>query len=138
MSISVRSVAFFPLPAIGLDPGLAPLINAHPSAEVTNRGRVELRRYILGAIAARGAPANPRPQPATDSDDGGPHDPVGSGLDPHSPVITATTDAVGMLVETCDVCDHEPVQHDPIARRYCAATFANALTRRCICTMHTA
>jgi hypothetical protein len=50
--------------------------------------------------------------------------------------MTATTDAVAVLVETCDVCDHEPVQHDRIARRYCAATFANALTRRCICTMH--
>ena len=42
-----------------------------------------------------------------------------------------------MLVETCDVCDHEQTEHDPIARRYCAATFANALTRRCICRMHT-
>jgi hypothetical protein len=53
MSISVRSVAFFPLRAIGLDAGRA-LINAHPSEEDTNRDRVEMRRYILGAIAAPG------------------------------------------------------------------------------------
>jgi hypothetical protein len=52
MSISVRSVAFLPLRAIGLDPGRA-LINAHPSNEDTNRDRVEMRRYVLGAIAAR-------------------------------------------------------------------------------------
>jgi hypothetical protein len=52
MSISLRSVAFFPLRAIGLDPGRA-LMNAHPSEEDTNRDRVEMRRYIIGAIAAR-------------------------------------------------------------------------------------
>lgn len=52
--------------------------------------------------------------------------------------MTASTDAVAVLVETCDVCDHRDMEHDPIARRYCAATLANALTRGCICTMHTA
>ena len=57
--------------------------------------------------------------------------------DPYGPVMTATTDAVAMLVETCDVCDHAQTEHDPIALRYCAAILANALTRRCICTMHT-
>jgi hypothetical protein len=57
--------------------------------------------------------------------------------DPCGPVITATADAVTMLVETCDACDHEQTEHDPIARRYCAATLANALTRGCICRMHT-
>ncbi|SHN47775.1 RGCVC family protein [Cryptosporangium aurantiacum] len=36
--------------------------------------------------------------------------------------------------ETCDVCAHETAAHDPISRRYCAATLANALTRLCICT----
>jgi hypothetical protein len=51
--------------------------------------------------------------------------------------MTATPAAVALLVETCNVCDHEQTQHDPIARRYCAATFANALTRRCICRMRT-
>lgn len=58
--------------------------------------------------------------------------------DPDGPVMTASTDAVAVLVETCDVCDHRDMEHDPIARRYCAATLANALTRGCICTMHTA
>ena len=53
MKISVRSIAFFPLRAIGLDPGRA-LINAHPSEADKNRDRVEMRRYILGAISARG------------------------------------------------------------------------------------
>ena len=57
--------------------------------------------------------------------------------DPHGPIMTATTDAVALLVETCDVCDHQQTEHDPIARRYCAATLANALTRGCICTKHT-
>jgi hypothetical protein len=50
--------------------------------------------------------------------------------------MTATTDAVAVLVETCDVCDHRQTEHDPIARRYCAATLANALTRGCICTLN--
>jgi hypothetical protein len=35
---------------------------------------------------------------------------------------------------TCDVCPHETGSHDPISRRYCAATLATALTRGCICT----
>jgi hypothetical protein len=63
MKISVRSIAFFPLRAIGLDPGRA-LINAHPSEADKNRDRVEMRRYVVGAIAARGgdgeSPSAPR------------------------------------------------------------------------------
>jgi hypothetical protein len=34
---------------------------------------------------------------------------------------------------SCSVCGHESAAHDPISRRYCAATQANALTRDCIC-----
>jgi hypothetical protein len=34
----------------------------------------------------------------------------------------------------CAVCDHEMPDHDPISRRYCQATQAQALTRRCICS----
>ena len=49
MKISVRSIAFFPLRAIGLDPGRA-LINAHPSERQKNHDRSEMRR----AISARG------------------------------------------------------------------------------------
>jgi hypothetical protein len=56
---------------------------------------------------------------------------------PAQTATTTTAEATPLVVKTCDVCDHEPTQHDPIARRYCAATFANALTRRCICGMHT-
>jgi hypothetical protein len=51
--------------------------------------------------------------------------------------MTATPETAALLVETCNVCDHQQTEHDPIGRRYCAATFANALTRRCICAMHT-
>jgi hypothetical protein len=36
-------------------------------------------------------------------------------------------------VEGCDVCAHPLNEHDRIARRYCIATFANAITRGCIC-----
>lgn len=62
MKISVRSIAFFPLRAIGLDPGRA-LINAHPSEADKNRDRVEMRRYVVGAIAARGGDGEPPPAP---------------------------------------------------------------------------
>ena len=33
----------------------------------------------------------------------------------------------------CAVCDHELGAHDAISRRYCQATQAHALSRRCIC-----
>ena len=42
-------------------------------------------------------------------------------------VASAATD------EACDMCAHPLSAHDPIARRYCVATSANALTRGCIC-----
>ena len=60
MNISVRSVALFPLRAIGLDPGRA-LINARPSEAQKNRDRVEMRRYVHGAVAARGGAGRPPP-----------------------------------------------------------------------------
>jgi hypothetical protein len=62
MNISVRSLAFSPLRAIGLDPGRA-LINAHPGEADKNRDRVEMRRYVLGAIAARGGDGEPPSAP---------------------------------------------------------------------------
>ena len=48
MKISVRSIAFFPLRAIGLDPGRA-LINARPSETQKNHDRSEMRRAIMTA-----------------------------------------------------------------------------------------
>ena len=36
-------------------------------------------------------------------------------------------------VVACDVCNHPDSAHDHIARRYCKATMANALPRRCVC-----
>lgn len=33
----------------------------------------------------------------------------------------------------CAVCEHDPTDHDAIALRYCQATQAQALPRRCIC-----
>ena len=36
-------------------------------------------------------------------------------------------------VTGCDVCAHPLEGHDQIARRYCTATFANVITRGCIC-----
>jgi hypothetical protein len=36
-------------------------------------------------------------------------------------------------IQTCDVCNHPGAAHDRIARRYCAATMANAISRTCIC-----
>jgi hypothetical protein len=33
----------------------------------------------------------------------------------------------------CPVCPHPIVAHDAVDMRYCRATIANALTRRCIC-----
>ena len=52
MKISVRSVAFFPLRAIGLEPGRA-LINARPSERQKNQDRSEMRRAVFDAVAAR-------------------------------------------------------------------------------------
>ena len=34
----------------------------------------------------------------------------------------------------CDMCPHPLDQHDAIARRFCTATSAGALSRGCICT----
>jgi hypothetical protein len=33
----------------------------------------------------------------------------------------------------CAVCDHDLADHDPIGLRYCQATQAQALARKCIC-----
>jgi hypothetical protein len=33
----------------------------------------------------------------------------------------------------CAMCGHDLADHDPIDLRYCHATQAQALTRRCIC-----
>jgi hypothetical protein len=35
--------------------------------------------------------------------------------------------------QRCSVCDHAITSHDRISRRYCDATQAQALTRKCIC-----
>jgi hypothetical protein len=35
---------------------------------------------------------------------------------------------------TCMACGHLGASHDAIARRYCNATVAHALTRKCICS----
>jgi hypothetical protein len=42
--------------------------------------------------------------------------------------------AAAASVERCDVCAHPLAEHDRIARRYCVATFASAVTRGCICS----
>jgi hypothetical protein len=31
------------------------------------------------------------------------------------------------------VCGHPQAQHDAVAARYCGATIAGSLTRRCVC-----
>ena len=36
-------------------------------------------------------------------------------------------------VGPCAVCEHELLAHDAIGRRFCQATQANALDRRCMC-----
>ena len=41
-----------------------------------------------------------------------------------------TTDAA---IAECDVCGHSLDEHDRIARRYCLATTAGAISRGCIC-----
>ncbi|GAA3390231.1 RGCVC family protein [Cryptosporangium minutisporangium] len=55
-----------------------------------------------------------------------------------SPVTITEDRATGpdekdSAVQICDVCAHAAEGHDPISRRYCAATLANALSRNCIC-----
>ena len=44
-----------------------------------------------------------------------------------------TRDAAEGASPRCGVCNHPEALHDPIARRYCAATMTNALSRNCIC-----
>jgi hypothetical protein len=39
----------------------------------------------------------------------------------------------GSEVLICAVCEHELSKHDTIARRYCEATKARALSRGCLC-----
>lgn len=56
----------------------------------------------------------------------------------HDSVRNNEVDATAVAIEqaaeqTCDVCAHIAAGHDPISRRYCAATLANALSRNCIC-----
>ncbi len=41
--------------------------------------------------------------------------------------------AEATVVAGCDVCAHPLDDHDRVARRYCTATFANAIARGCIC-----
>lgn len=67
MKISVRSVAFFPLRAIGLDPGRA-LINARPSE--TQRTATDLRCGTPSSTRSirAGSTANPRSHQATETD----------------------------------------------------------------------
>ncbi len=46
--------------------------------------------------------------------------------------ITTTGPEV-TTVATCDMCVHPLDDHDRVARRYCAATSANAMDRGCVC-----
>jgi hypothetical protein len=50
-----------------------------------------------------------------------------------TPVRDATKPA-DPLTQTCDVCAHPDIAHDDIARRFCKATMAGALSRGCICS----
>ena len=45
----------------------------------------------------------------------------------------APAEATPEPVDGCDVCTHAISRHDHTAARYCDATQANALSRRCIC-----
>lgn len=45
----------------------------------------------------------------------------------------APSEATPEPVDGCDVCTHAVSGHDHTATRYCDATQANALSRRCIC-----
>ena len=45
------------------------------------------------------------------------------------------SDAVDRTSPECGVCAHSDATHDAIARRYCRATMAGALSRTCICSV---
>jgi hypothetical protein len=47
--------------------------------------------------------------------------------------VRLARDAADGPIHGCDVCSHPDASHDLIARRYCAATLANAIARKCIC-----
>lgn len=47
--------------------------------------------------------------------------------------VQESAEPMARAVETCDVCAHPEAAHDAIARRYCDATVANAMSRGCIC-----
>lgn len=55
---------------------------------------------------------------------------------PLQPIVSSLSEA--SPVDCCEVCAHPFTDHDPIARRYCSATLANALSRGCICATHAA
>jgi hypothetical protein len=48
-------------------------------------------------------------------------------------VTTSTSNRTTSAADLCDACAHDADGHDPIARRFCAATVAGALSRTCIC-----
>lgn len=45
-----------------------------------------------------------------------------------------THDTTGQGGTSCPVCPHPANAHDPIARRFCSATEAGALSRGCLCS----
>lgn len=46
----------------------------------------------------------------------------------------APPDTAGQVETLCPVCPHPTNAHDPIARRFCSATRAGALSRGCQCS----
>ncbi|WP_309115847.1 RGCVC family protein [Saccharothrix sp.] len=46
----------------------------------------------------------------------------------------AIPDATGEPEPPCPVCPHPVDAHDPISRRFCAATEAGGMSRGCLCS----
>ncbi|GAB3001834.1 RGCVC family protein [Saccharothrix stipae] len=46
----------------------------------------------------------------------------------------STPDTAGQVETPCPACPHPTNAHDPIARRFCSATEAGALSRGCQCS----
>ena len=50
-----------------------------------------------------------------------------------TPVLAAPVLAAPVAEAACAACPHPAAGHDPIGRRFCAATLDSSITRGCIC-----
>ena len=56
-------------------------------------------------------------------------------VDPAAPASESGVIVGQDPAQHCAVCEHDLSDHDPISLRFCHATQAQALSRRCLCSV---